>query len=34
VDRSVADVPAFALGLVGAIAPYLAWQLTRARPNG
>lgn len=34
VDRSVADVPAFALGLVGAIAPYLAWQLTRARPSG
>ena len=33
VDDDAADVPAFALGLVAAVVPYLAWQLTRARPS-
>jgi hypothetical protein len=32
VDPSTLDVAAFVVGLIAAIAPYLAWQVTRARP--
>lgn len=33
VGPDVADVPAFATGLVTAVVPYLAWQFAKARPN-
>jgi hypothetical protein len=33
VDSSVVDVPAFALGLLASVVPYLAWQFAKARPG-
>lgn len=32
VDSSVADIPAFATGLVASIVPFLAWQFAKAQP--
>lgn len=33
VNADVADVPAFTVGLLGAVLPYLAWQFAKARPD-
>lgn len=33
VDSSVVDIPAFAMGLVASVVPYLAWQFAKARPG-
>lgn len=33
ISPELADVPAFACGLAGAVAPYVAWQVARVRPG-